>query len=113
MDLLEAKNVSWASYQENAPTDGFEGFNYTEANYVTPSPASNATYYVRKHNPTVIFDSVAKVPARLALHRNFNDFAVDLNASALPQWMIITPNLMVSPPYLIPLSFIPELMNDE
>ena len=34
------------------------------------------------------------VPARAALHRTFNDFAVDVNASALPQWMFITPNLV-------------------
>jgi hypothetical protein len=52
------------------------------------------TFYVRKHNPTMIYDSVATVPSRLALHRNFNDFAADVNASALPQWMFITPNLV-------------------
>jgi hypothetical protein len=51
------------------------------------------TFYVRKHNPTIIYDSVATVPSRLALHRNFNDFAADVNASVLPQWMFITPNL--------------------
>jgi Phosphoesterase family len=26
VDLLEAKNISWASYQENIPFDGYEGF---------------------------------------------------------------------------------------
>lgn len=29
VDLLEAKNISWASYQENMPYDGFTGYNYT------------------------------------------------------------------------------------
>ncbi|KZS96980.1 hypothetical protein SISNIDRAFT_406855 [Sistotremastrum niveocremeum HHB9708] len=93
VDLLDAKNISWASYQENMPTDGFQGFNYTSENYLNSS-APPYTYYVRKHNPLVIYDSVANVPARLARHRNFNDFAADLNASAIPQWLFVTPNLV-------------------
>ncbi|KAH9991860.1 phosphoesterase family-domain-containing protein [Russula vinacea] len=93
VDLLEAKNISWASYQENIPFDGYEGFNYTSKNYVNTS-APDYVYYVRKHNPTIIYDSVASVPSRLARHRNFNDFAADVNASALPQWMFVTPNMV-------------------
>ncbi|KAF8489092.1 phosphoesterase family-domain-containing protein [Russula emetica] len=93
VDLLEAKNISWASYQENIPFDGYEGYNYTSKNYVNTS-APGYVYYVRKHNPTMIYDSVASVPSRLAKHRNFNDFAVDVNASALPQWMFVTPNMV-------------------
>ncbi|BGP29215.1 hypothetical protein JCM10296v2_000953 [Rhodotorula toruloides] len=91
-DLLEAKNISWASYQENMPYDGFTGFNYTEKNYV--SGTGNYTYYVRKHSPLILTDSVAGNPERALRHRNFNDFAADLNADALPQWMFITPNLV-------------------
>lgn len=49
---------------------------------------------MRKHNPTIIYDSVALVPSRAALHRNFNDFAADINASAIPQWLFVTPNLV-------------------
>ena len=26
VDLLEAKGISWAEYQENMPYDGFQGF---------------------------------------------------------------------------------------
>ncbi|KAM0786985.1 hypothetical protein ACM66B_002403 [Microbotryomycetes sp. NB124-2] len=92
VDLLEAKNVSWASYQENLPYDGYTAFNYTENNYL--SGEGSYTYYVRKHNPTIIFDSVASQPERALRHRNFNDFAVDVNADALPQWVFITPNLV-------------------
>ncbi|KAK4047080.1 hypothetical protein OIV83_005643 [Microbotryomycetes sp. JL201] len=92
VDLLEAKNVSWASYQENMPYDGFTGFNYTEENYLTGS--GNYVYYVRKHNPTIIFDSVASKPERALRHRNFNDFAKDVDADALSQWVFITPNLV-------------------
>ncbi|BGO88706.1 hypothetical protein NBRC10512_005152 [Rhodotorula toruloides] len=91
-DLLEAKNISWASYQENMPYDGFTGFNYTQPNYISGS--GNYTYYVRKHSPLILTDSVAVNPERALRHRNFNDFAADLNADALPQWMFITPNLV-------------------
>ncbi|KAH9059219.1 phosphoesterase family-domain-containing protein [Lactarius vividus] len=93
VDLLEAKNISWASYQENLPSDGFEGFNFTSVNYLNTS-APAYTYYVRKHNPTIFYDSVASVPSRLARHRNFNDFAADVNASAVPQWLFVTPNMV-------------------
>ncbi|KAI0063944.1 hypothetical protein BV25DRAFT_1990488 [Artomyces pyxidatus] len=93
VDLLEEKNISWVSYQESMPTDGYAGFNFTSNNYLNSS-APPYTYYVRKHNPTIIYDSVAEVPSRAALHRNFNDFAADVNASALPQWVFITPNLV-------------------
>lgn len=93
VDLLEAKNITWASYQENMPSDGFLGFNFTQPNYLNTS-APPYTYYVRKHNPHVIFDSITSVSSRLQRIRNFNDFAADLNASAIPQWNFVTPNLV-------------------
>ncbi|KAI0087692.1 phosphoesterase family-domain-containing protein [Irpex rosettiformis] len=93
VDLLESKNISWASYQENLPTDGFEGFNFSSTNYLNAS-APAYTYYVRKHNPTILYDSVASVPSRLARHRNFNNLAADINASVIPQWVFITPNMV-------------------
>ena len=55
----------------------------TSKNYVNTS-APGYVYYVRKHNPTIICDSVASVPSRLAKHLNVNDFAADANASVLP-----------------------------
>jgi len=75
------------------PSDGFQGFNFTSNNYVNTS-APPYTYYVRKHNPLIIYDSIATVPTRAALQRNFNDFAADVNASAIPQWVFVTPNLV-------------------
>ncbi|KAH9980736.1 phosphoesterase family-domain-containing protein [Russula compacta] len=93
VDLLEAKNVSWASYQENIPFDGYEGFNYSSKNYGNSS-SPPYVYYVRKHDPLVIYDSVASVSSRLSRIRNFNDFAADVNASALPQWLFVTPNML-------------------
>jgi len=85
VDLLDAKNISWAEYQENMPSDGYGGFNYTNPD--------NYTYYVRKHNPLVIYDSVANKTARLPRLRNFNDFAIDLGNNTIPQWVFVTPNL--------------------
>jgi hypothetical protein len=49
---------------------------------------------MRKHSAMVDFDSVSKNPKRAHLMRNFNDFAADINADALPQWAFITPNMV-------------------
>ena len=57
VDLLDAKSISWAMYQENLPFDGFTGFNYSQTNYFNAS-AGKYAYYVRKHNPVMFYDSV-------------------------------------------------------
>ncbi|KAF8495811.1 phosphoesterase family-domain-containing protein [Hysterangium stoloniferum] len=93
VDLLEEKNISWASYQESMPTDGYQGFNFSSPNYLDAS-APPDVFYVRKHNPLIIFDSIANIPARAALQRTFNDFAADVNGSAVPQWLFVTPNIV-------------------
>ncbi|OJA12318.1 hypothetical protein AZE42_07339 [Rhizopogon vesiculosus] len=85
VDLLDQKNISWATYQENMPSDAYVGYNYTNSD--------DYTYYVRKHNPLVIYQSVGSVQSRQGRIRNFNDFAVDIGNNTLPQWMFITPNL--------------------
>ncbi|KAI0292822.1 phosphoesterase family-domain-containing protein [Multifurca ochricompacta] len=94
VDLLDTKSISWASYQENMPTDGFTGFSFSSANYLSPGSSRTRAFYVRKHNPLIIYDSVATVPSRAARIRNFNDFAADVNANAIPQWVFVTPNLV-------------------
>lgn len=93
IDLLEAENISWAAYQENMPSDGYQGYNFTSPNYLNSSAPPYA-YYMRKHNPPILYDSVASVPERLARIRNFNDLAADVNASVVPQWLFITPNMI-------------------
>ncbi|KIJ30526.1 hypothetical protein M422DRAFT_36531 [Sphaerobolus stellatus SS14] len=92
VDLLEAKSISWASYQENLPSNTFTGLNFASKNYVSGS--GTYTYYYRKHSPTVSYLSVQNVPKRLALHRNFNDYVADLAANTLPQWLFVTPNIV-------------------
>ncbi|KAI6136995.1 phosphoesterase family-domain-containing protein [Pisolithus sp. B1] len=85
VDLLDEKNIGWAEYQENMPTDGYQGYNFTNPD--------NYTYYVRKHNPLIIYNSVAQNSTRAARIRNFNDFAYDVGNNTLPQWIFVTPNL--------------------
>lgn len=92
VDLLEDRDISWASYQENMPTDGYD-LDYTQTNYLNAT-AGNYTYYKRKHNPHIIANTVASDAKRALRVRNFNDFAVDVNASALPQHVWITPNMV-------------------
>ena len=70
IDLLDAEGISWSTYQENMPTDGYPGYNFTNPD--------GYTYYVRKHDPLVIYDSVGQDATRAPRIRNFNDFAVDV-----------------------------------
>ncbi|CCM02010.1 uncharacterized protein FIBRA_04085 [Fibroporia radiculosa] len=92
VDLLEEKNISWAEYQENLPYDGYTGYNFTSYDYIAGT--GTYTYYVRKHNPLIIFDSISNVTERALRIRNFNDFANDMSADAIPQWVFVTPNLV-------------------
>jgi hypothetical protein len=91
VDVLEGKNISWASYQENSPADAWS-LDYKQTNYISGN--GSYTYYKRKHNPHIIANSIAGIPERALRVRNFNDFAVDVNASALPQHVWITPNMV-------------------
>ncbi|KAJ7483468.1 phosphoesterase family-domain-containing protein [Mycena latifolia] len=93
IDLLEAKGISWATYQENMPEDNFYGFSYLSKNYINSSAADYA-YYVRKHNPLIIYDSVAQDANRVKNIRTFNDFANDVVNGTLPQWIFVTPNMV-------------------
>ena len=70
-----------------------EQYSFSSVNYLNTS-APPYFFYERKHNPLIIYDSVAGNDTRRAKIRNFNDFAVDVNASALPQWMFVTPNMV-------------------
>jgi phospholipase C len=95
VDLLEAKHISWAAYAESMPTDASDAFYADSKNYLDPS-APDYSYYVRKHNPLVIYDSVGKNASRMPFIRNFNDFANDMANATLPQWMFVTPNMVRS-----------------
>lgn len=85
VDLLEDKDISWATYQEDMPYSGFEGFGWV-------NQKTKANDYVRKHHPTIMFDANT-TPDRLSKQKNLTEFYTDLKANTLPQWMFITPNM--------------------
>ncbi|KAJ7182343.1 phosphoesterase family-domain-containing protein [Mycena crocata] len=93
IDLLEDKDISWATYQENLPADSFYGFTFSAPNYASLS-SPPYPYYVRKHNPLVIFDAVSQDASRAKRIRTFNDFANDVVNGTLPQWVFVTPNMV-------------------
>ncbi|KAI9651146.1 hypothetical protein NHQ30_001183 [Ciborinia camelliae] len=86
LDLLEDKGITWGLYQEDQPYTGYEGFDW-------PNQDTGADAYVRKHNPAILFDSVATKPERRELIKNTTMFHADLAANKLPQWMFVTPNM--------------------
>ncbi|KAJ7164267.1 phosphoesterase family-domain-containing protein [Mycena filopes] len=93
VDLLEDKDVSWATYQENMAADAFYGFIFNAPNYASPQSAAYP-YYVRKHNPLVIFDAISQDANRAKRIRTFNDFSNDVVNGTLPQWVFVTPNMV-------------------
>ncbi|KAJ7767630.1 phosphoesterase family-domain-containing protein [Mycena metata] len=93
VDLLEDKNISWATYQENMPTDGLYAKSFDAPNYASPS-SRPYPYYVRKHNPLIIYDAVSRDSSRTNRIRTFNDFANDVVNGTLPQWVFVTPNMV-------------------
>ncbi|TPX17046.1 uncharacterized protein E0L32_012303 [Thyridium curvatum] len=86
IDLLEAKGISWGEYQEDMPYSGFEGFGYV-------NQQNGRNDYVRKHNPAIIYNSVASSADRISQIKNLTMFYKDLENNSLPQWMFITPNM--------------------
>jgi hypothetical protein len=102
VDLLEDKHVSWATYQENVPADEFSAYlsqpfflpplslsvtraySYLAPNYMLPT-SKPYPYYVRKHNPLVIYDAISQDQQRVKRIRTFNDFANDVVNGTLPQ----------------------------
>ncbi|KAJ7027158.1 phosphoesterase family-domain-containing protein [Mycena alexandri] len=92
VDLLEDKGISWATYQENMPADEFYSISATAPDYLSPGSAPYP-FYMRKHNPLIIFDAVSQDPERVKRVRTFNDFANDVVNGTLPQWSFVTPNM--------------------
>ncbi|KAJ6785090.1 hypothetical protein PWT90_03547 [Aphanocladium album] len=92
VDLLESKNISWAHYQEDMPSTGFQSEGYRNAH--------GQPDYVRKHNPAIHFQNIVNNDDRLNQIKNLSRidtsrslFHADLAADRLPQWMFITPNM--------------------
>jgi len=81
VDLLEAKNISWKSYQEDYPGDCY-------ADDTIPS-----RLYKRKHNPFISFDNIRNDPERCAKIVNSDELAVDIEKGTVPQYSFYTPNM--------------------
>ncbi len=86
IDLLEDKGVSWGFYEEDMPYSGYQGFSWV-------NQKTGANDYVRKHNPGILYNSIANSPQRAAQIKNTTLFYEDLKANKLPQWLFITPNM--------------------
>ncbi|RFU25463.1 hypothetical protein B7463_g10871, partial [Scytalidium lignicola] len=86
-DILADAGISFASYQENLPYTGFEGFQFLNS-------GSGANNYVRKHNPPVLFNTNVEKQERLDVIKDFEAFRQDLANDVLPQHVFITPNML-------------------
>ncbi len=78
VDQLEAGGKSWKAYMEGMPRPCFTG---------------NAAPYAQKHNPFIYYDTVRNDPARCNKIVPFSQFATDMQANSVPDFVWITPNL--------------------
>jgi hypothetical protein len=79
VDLLEAKGVSWKSYNEDYPGNCYTG--------------SKTGKYARKHTPFISFLNIQNDEARCSKIVQSSELDSDLNNDSLPQYMFYTPNL--------------------
>jgi len=80
VDLMEAKGISWKSYQEQYPGNCFT------------SSSSSDGLYVRKHNPFISMTAVQKTD----LCKNIvsgKQLDADIKANQVPQLVYYTPNM--------------------
>jgi len=80
VDLMEAKGVTWKSYQEDLPFECYTG-------------ANKGPYY-RKHNPFISFDNIRNNPKRCANIVNAKLLDEDLAKGTLPMYSFYTPNIL-------------------
>jgi hypothetical protein len=80
VDLMDAKNVTWKSYQENYPGNCFAG-------------DTSDGIYKRKHNPFISFDNIRNNPERCAKIVDASELAADIKAGVTPQYSFYTPNM--------------------
>lgn len=116
VDLLEAKNITWKSYQENYPTDPSL---YNEFGCFLGGTSSDKMYY-RKHNPFMSMTSITRSTPRCKNIVNSEQLFQDISSKNVPQFMYYTPNIdndahnkpiAFANDYLS--NFLPKLLNDE
>lgn len=79
VDLLEAKGVSWKSYQQ-----GYTG---------NCDLSMKIGKYVRKHNPFISFTNVQNNPERCAKIVNSDQLDIDISNDQVPQFVFFTPDV--------------------
>jgi phosphatidylinositol-3-phosphatase len=80
---LEAKGLTWKTYQQSLPYAGFTG---------TAFPSASIALYASKHNPFLNFASVQNNPAELAKIVPDNQLYVDLLEGTTPNFSFIVPD---------------------
>ncbi|KAF9207224.1 hypothetical protein BGZ49_000893 [Haplosporangium sp. Z 27] len=80
VDLLEAKQLTWKTYQENIPSVCYTG------------TSSNSLYY-RKHNPFISYSSISQNSVRCQNIVPATQLSTDLMNGALPNYAFYTPNI--------------------
>jgi acid phosphatase len=79
VDQLEAGGKSWKAYMEDMPSPCFVG--------------DAAPLYKQKHNPFIYYDNIRTSAARCKKIVPFTEFAADIKANTLPDFVWITPNM--------------------
>ncbi len=87
-DQLQSGNKSWKAYMEDLPSPCFNG---ESANNSGPN---RGALYMRKHNPWMYFNSVAKNPNVCSRDVPLTRFDADLANGQLPDLTWITPNMV-------------------
>lgn len=81
-DRLEAKKMTWKGYFQGLPKAGFKG--------ATLGPDF---VYAKKHNPFMLFPSIANTPVRATKTVPLSQLSADLKAGKAPDFAMIVPDL--------------------
>jgi phospholipase C len=83
IDSLESAGISWNSYNQSMPNDGFLGQQY---------PTNGDGLYRQKHDPFVYFKDIATDASRLKHIKTFKDLSFTINNGVLPRFSFIVPD---------------------
>ncbi|KAG1449055.1 hypothetical protein G6F46_010987 [Rhizopus delemar] len=79
VDLLEAKGISWKTYQEDYPGNC--------------NKKMDIKGYARKHNPFISFKNIQSSKSRCANIVNSKQLDKDIKDNSVPQFVFYTPNI--------------------
>jgi len=84
VDQLEAKGLTWATYQQGLPSVGAVLDQY---------PATGSGLYVRKHNPFELYNDILNNPKRLQNIKPIESLTTDLASGNAPNYAFIAPDV--------------------